>query len=82
MKNPLDKISTLPIESLIKAADDAAEHRYQLEHLEMDHINNPHKYDSEEQQELIDILHLVVSLENEIHAELQNRDSRKSKQWI
>lgn len=82
MKNPLDRFSILPIESLLKAADDAAIHRQQLEYLEMVHINNPHKYSEEDKQELINIIHLVISLENEIHAEIQGREAARARQWL
>ena len=82
MKNPLDQFSTLPMESLLKAADDAAIHRQQLEYVEMVHINNPHRYSEEDQQELINIMHLVISLENEIHAEIQGREAARVRQWL
>ena len=82
MKNPIDKFSIISYSDLLKVADDAALHRYHLEHLEAEHLNNPHKYTAEEQGELKEILELVIATENEIHAELQCRESRQRKQWI
>ena len=48
----------------------------------MVHINNPHRYSEEDQQELINIMHLVISLENEIHAEIQGREAARVRQWL
>ena len=80
--NPLDKFSILSDADLHKSADDASLHRFELEHLEMMHLNNPHKYTDEEREELAGVLQLVISLENEIHAEIQGREARRNRQWL
>ncbi len=82
MSNPLNKLSTLSHDQLLEAAGDAAEHRAILEYTEMTHINNPHKYSNEEREETVSVLDLVILLENEIHTEIQKRESMRQRQWL
>lgn len=82
MSNPLNKLSTLSRDQLLEAAGDAADHRALLEYTEMAHINNPHKYSNEEREEAASVLDLVILLENEIHTEIQKRESMRQRQWL
>jgi len=80
--NYLDKFSKLSHDALQKSADDAAMHRFELENLDMQMLNSPHKFTDREQTELQEVLELVITLENEIHAEIQGREARRQRQWL